>query len=405
MRILFVSRWYPYPPTNGSKIRIFNLLAGLGARHEVTLLSFIDPADETGGAVPHRLAGVKTIPWRRRQPSLSVALLRALGGRPRSQYDAWDDEMAREIGRACASGSFDVIVTSQMDTAAYAPARSATPVVFEEAEIGAILAKGEAARTALGRLRHRLTWWKLRRYVRATLPRFAAVTVVSGVERELLRGCAPNYQPVFTVPNGVDLPPEIRPTGGANGQTLVYSGSLTYEANLDAMEWFLDESYSLLKRAFPAIRLVITGSTAGVPLDRLRLDGSVRLTGHVDDVRTVVRESAVAVVPLRLGGGTRLKILEAMAVGTPVVSTRKGAEGLDVVDGEHLLLADDPAAFATRVGEVLRDRELSGRLARAGRDLVERRYNWRAIGEQLDSVLCRVTERGDILDQPARRSG
>ena len=144
------------------------------------------------------------------------------------------------------------------------------------------------------------------------------------------------------------------------------------------MRWFLAEVYPRIKAQSPDVSLTITGSTDGVDLAGLALDDTVRLTGFVDDVRLPVAEAAVCVAPIRQGGGTRLKILEAMALGTPVVATAKGAEGLDVVDGEHLLLADDPERFARRTVALAGDADLRQRLRGNARRLVEERYDWDA---------------------------
>ena len=203
-----------------------------------------------------------------------------------------------------------------------------------------------------------------------------------------------NRMPLEVVPNGVDCD-HNRP-GLAQPQPirLVYNGSLTYSANYDAMRWFLAEVYPRIKAQVPGVSLTITGSTRGVDLAGLALDDTVRLTGFVDDVRIPVAEAGVCVVPIRQGGGTRLKILEAMALGTPVVATSKGAEGLDAVDGEHLLLADDPEAFARRTVELLGNPALRHDLAANARRLVEDRYDWAAIGQRfVDLVEATVKEK------------
>ena len=153
------------------------------------------------------------------------------------------------------------------------------------------------------------------------------------------------------------------------------------------MQYFLADIYPLIKHEIPDVTLSITGSTKGVDLNGLRLDASVHLTGYVEDIRFPVAQSAVCVVPLRQGGGTRLKILEAMALGTPVVSTSKGAEGLDVVDGEHLMIGDTPEAFADAVMRVMRDSNLRERLRCNARILVEHRYDWESIGAQFVALV------------------
>jgi glycosyltransferase involved in cell wall biosynthesis len=169
--------------------------------------------------------------------------------------------------------------------------------------------------------------------------------------------------------------------------TLVFNGALTYSANYDAMRYFLSEIHPRIRREESAVSLTITGSTAGVDLSALPLDRSVHLSGQVEDVRPLVAGASVCVVPIRQGGGTRLKILEAMALGTPVVATAKAAEGLAVTPEEHILIADDPAGFTAQVLRLLRDPALRQRLARDARRLVEGTYDWPAIGRQFTQLV------------------
>jgi glycosyltransferase involved in cell wall biosynthesis len=153
------------------------------------------------------------------------------------------------------------------------------------------------------------------------------------------------------------------------------------------MQYFLAEIYPLIQRRESDVSLTITGSTSGIELTGLALDESVRLSGYVDDIRIPVSEAAVCVVPIRQGGGTRLKILEAMALGTPVVATSKGAEGIDAVDGEHILLADDEETFADHAVRLMSEPTLRQRLVTNARNLVEERYDWKQIGDRFVALV------------------
>ncbi|MGD8807776.1 MAG: glycosyltransferase family 4 protein, partial [Chloroflexota bacterium] len=164
-----------------------------------------------------------------------------------------------------------------------------------------------------------------------------------------------------------------------------------YQANYDAVRYFLAEIYPLIRTARPETTFKVTGSANGALLDGLALDESVKLTGFVKDIRPEVAGAAVCVIPLREGGGTRLKILEALALGTPVVSTSKGAEGLAVESGKHLLIADDPGHFARETLRLLGDAGLRRALAENGRRLVEAAYDWRRIGREYTALLERLT--------------
>jgi glycosyltransferase involved in cell wall biosynthesis len=245
-----------------------------------------------------------------------------------------------------------------------------------------------------------LTWLKLSRYLSRLLRSFQGVTVVSQRERELSARLLPEHAQVAVVPNGVDLEANSGDFGIPEPDTLIYSGALTYVANLDAMEFFLGDIMPLIQARRPGVTIKITGRYDGVPIERLPMRSGVMLTGYLDDVRPAIAQSWVCVVPLRIGGGTRLKILEAMALGTPVVSTSKGAEGLEVTAGQDILIADGPSAFADAVLRLLDDPQLRNRLADAGRQLVQVRYGWDRSADQLEQLLLAV-----VTESKPRRHG
>jgi glycosyltransferase involved in cell wall biosynthesis len=175
--------------------------------------------------------------------------------------------------------------------------------------------------------------------------------------------------------------------------TVLFLGSLDYQPNQDAIHYFRSEIWPLIQRQAPATRWLIAGRSSTQDLRALAAP-NIEVAGWVADARDPLHSSDVMVVPLRSGSGTRLKILESWAAGLPVVSTSIGAEGLDVSDGENIVLADDPCQFAEAVLKVLRNPELSRRLADNGRQLVEERYDWRAIAPRLDRAFAGVLAAG-----------
>ena len=238
------------------------------------------------------------------------------------------------------------------------------------------------------RARRWSAWQKFRHYERRVFTRFERCLVVSEPDRHELRALLGGRQErISVIPNGVDGTFNRPGLAPPQPNTLIFNGALTYDANYDAMDYFLREIFPLVRAALPDVQLRITGATNGVGLTQLPLDGHITLTGFIDDVRTVVAASCVCVVPLRIGGGTRVKILEAMALGTPVVSTPKGAEGLAVVAGEHLLVAETPADFAAHTLRLLNEPALRERVARNARRLVAERYGWEDIGRRFRHVV------------------
>jgi polysaccharide biosynthesis protein PslH len=398
VRILFLSTWFPYPPDNGSKLRVYHLLRELGTRHEISLCSFaFDTArPDQSSEFSHycrstQVVGLNPFDVNRASTLRTFLSLRPMASRPIAA-------MRDHVGRLIRQTPFDVVIASTEMMADYALMlpESVTRILEEHnSSVRWMRGRYERQTSMVQRLRCWTSWQKTRWYAARLFPKFDLCTMVSESDREASLQMLPGYRGrVEVVPNGVDCARNRPGLAGPQPGRLVYNGSLTYSANYDAMRWFLAEIYPRIRAADPDVTLTITGSTACVNLAGLTLDDTVRLTGFVDDVRLPVAEAAVCVVPIRQGGGTRLKILEAMALGTPVVSTSKGAEGLDVIDGEHLLIADDPQNFAEAVMRLLNDASRCRRLAAQARRLVEERYNWAAIGAAFTTLVEDTVERG-----------
>jgi len=397
MQILFLSTWFPYPPDNGSKIRVYHLLRALGARHKVTLLSFAFETANPEGAneLHHFCADVQTVQCNPFDRSRVANTLRFLSPVPIVTNPL--PEMTQAVRSALAQTNFDVVVASTGVMATYGLlAPQATFKVLEEHNSLTrwMWERYREQNSTVQRLRCWLSWQKTRYYEARLFRRFGLCMMVSEQDRKTSRYTLPGYHGrVKVVPNGVDCqhnrPGLARPTPKA----LVFNGALTYSANYDAMQYFLAEIYPLIQQQEPDVSLTITGSTSGVRLSGLQLDESVRLSGYVDDVRPVVAGAWACVVPICQGGGTRLKILEAMALGTLVVTTSKGAEGLDVTPNYNILIADEPAEFAAQVIHLLRDPVLRRRLTINARRLVEQRYDWAPIGQRFVDLIEEVASK------------
>jgi glycosyltransferase involved in cell wall biosynthesis len=389
MRILFLSRWFPYPADNGSKIRVFNMLRQLSARHEIALLSFYDgaapPDDAALREVGKYCADGCFLPYQEFRPTSARALYGLLDSRPRYLVDTHNAAM--ESAAVDGAEQCDLVVASQLSMGPYAQAVRGKPALLEELELGSFAEMDDETATIRARIRSRATLLKLNAYVRRMLPRFTVCTVASEAERANLRRIAPNYRNVEVIPNAVDVPYYDADFGTPCPNTLVFCGALTFRANYDAIHYYLTEIDPALTARVPERTLRVTGSITDVSLAALPPAAGVHYTGYVDDVRPVVAQSWASIVPLRKGGGTRLKILESMALGTPVVSTSKGAEGLDVVDGENILLADEPREFAAKLTRLLQSPELRQRLSAAGRNLVASRYDWCVTGRRLCALV------------------
>jgi len=226
---------------------------------------------------------------------------------------------------------------------------------------------------------------KLPGYERRILSAFTHCLAVSDVDAARLRRLAPRAH-VSVIPNGVD-PDEFTPSAQTvQPDSLVFTASFTYAPNVDAMAFFCRQVLPRIRVAVPSVRLSIVGQHPGPEIQALQRLPGVEVTGRVPDVRPYLARAAVAVVPLRMGSGTRLKILEAMAMAKPVVSTPIGAEGLEVRAGYDIELARDPTAFADRTIALLHDAERRARLGERARATVLERYAWSSIVDRLDAL-------------------
>lgn len=403
MRILFVSQIVPYPPHGGVLQRGFNLVRELGRRHEVHLLAFHHPDElrtveavaESQRVLGEFCASVSYFPlWpKRSRVHLYAGLLAALPyPLPFSVLAHRCRDLSTQIEAICHGSSRPDIV--HLDTIALAPygiCCGQVPVVMTHHNIESRLMfrRAEVERGFLGRAYVGLQARRLAAYETRQATRFPLNIMVSEHDAAVLHAMAPGVH-TAVIPNGVDLD-YFAPRPGEETPALIYTGGMNMFANRDAVEWFLAEIWPRVKTAVPGVRFYAIGQDPSPAVQRAaREDGAVEAPGFVADIRPWVAKSAVYVVPLRVGGGTRLKMVDAMAQGKAIVATRVGAEGIRGDHGEHFLLADDPTQFAQEVIALLHDDARRARLGRSARARVEEVYAWRLLGEQLVQLYAQV---------------
>jgi len=400
MKILFVTPYMPSPPRYGAQRRLDGLMRGLAKRHEVSLLAYRsevgDPelAERTTRSYCKEVVSLDNDIVYQDIRAKRLLQLRSLASRRSFEYlQLQHPDLQSSFDRLFLRERYDIVQVefSQLGFLGF-PRRSArrTRFVLDEhnIEYEAIRRTAETAKGALRKLYATVDWRKLRREERLAWRRFDGVCLVSARDEELLRRDEPDTKTVV-VPNAVDLD-AFRPTDApTEPSSLLFFGAMNYHPNVDGVLYFLDEIFPKIRALVPSAKLTVMGPTPAESVLE-RKSSVVEVTGFVEDPRTRIERAAVLVVPLRIGGGTRFKIVEGMAQGKAIVSTRIGAEGLDVVHGEHLLLADDPAEFAKEVDRVLRDPALAARLGRAARKLAEEKYGWDAAVRTLEAFYERL---------------
>lgn len=406
MRILFLTPQLPFPADKGTRIRNFGLVKQLARRHEVGVISFGDPDDRASidalSAYARVLAVVQP-PTRGRAERAARAVLDPM---PDLARRLGASALTAQVEAALATGEWDVLQVEALEMAPHwLRTRPTIPVVLDEHNAEWILQARHAAIDARsGRLPGAFYSWlqarKLRRYEGKAVERADAVVAVSAEDEAAIRDVG-RPRRLTIVPNGVDCE-ALRPREGQPaGDTLLFTGTMDYRPNVDAARWFAAEVWPLIRAARPSARFVVCGRDPAPSVRALADRPGVTVTGEVADTAPYFREAALYVAPLRIGGGVRLKILEAFAHGVPVVSTRLGAEGIDLVDRRDALLADEPRSFAEAVVTLLGERERRAELLRCGRQLVELRYDWGVLVPALEALYGEllgggVTGRGTV---------
>jgi glycosyltransferase involved in cell wall biosynthesis len=394
LRILFLSRWFPYPPSNGSKLRIYNLLRGLAQQHEVTLLTFTDQpdAEQNPPELQTLCQEIRVVPWKLFNPRSWRARFGILSLYPRSMIDTFSPKMRQYIEQTLSTRNYDIVIASEIDMAVYSQYFQRIPALLDELQVGVPYERFTGAISPWQRFRYGLTWLKQRHYLGSILENFRVCTVVSDRERQLLSQAVTGYQSIEVIPNCIHLASYRQVQEIPEPNTLIFTGAFSFSPNYEAMVWFLREVYPLVQAQIPDVHLTITGNHE----NRFPPAHNVTLTGFVDDVHLYVARSWASIVPLFTGGGTRLKILEAMALGTPVVATSKGAEGLEVQTGKHLLVADTPEAFSQEVVRLLKEPDLRRQLADNAYQLVREKYDWEVVMPRFLHLVDRVANNGKI---------
>jgi len=395
MKILFVAPNVPYPLDNGGRIRVYKLMESLAERgHEIDLLAFnrSESGPENADAMRKLCKNVDVVPLLERQRISNKRrnqLRSLLQNRPYQYAAFFSAQMQNELIRIVQERDYDII-QFEFSQMCYYELPDYSNCVLDQHNIEAeLLYRTYTTESNLIRKIYSfLEWRKFHRDEINHTRKFPLCLTTSARDAEMLQAEA--AEPAYhVIPNGVDCTffSDNGRVTDPDKNTIIFTGTIDYHPNLDGLKYFLNEIFPLIEKKLPDVKFYIVGRSPP-PLIQAYGESSenIIVTGGVEDMRPYFDKAGVVVVPLRIGGGTRLKILEAMAMSKAVVSTSIGAEGINTTQEKDIVLADTPAIFAQAVVDLLNDKARQENMGLAGRQLVEEKYDWRSIACQLEQT-------------------
>ncbi len=392
MKILHIMPYSPVPPVFGGALRMYHLLNMMSRNHNVTVIVFgmEDGLAEFKKEFGDRLTGMHFVPFRWTRTYRRYAQLLSFASSKSFMHSiVYSKQMQETISRVLNTGSFDLIQTEFATMGCYS-LPDGIPKILDShnVEYDNFRRIWLKSRSPLRRLHYYDEYKKYYHEELANYRKQDVLFVTSERDKQILDEELP-LLPKYVIPNGVDAkyfaPSEQTP----EPYSLVFTGAMSYVPNYDGMLYFLDNIFPLIQKEIPQIKVYIVGG--GPPKELVqRANEHIVVTGYVDDVRPYVYRSSAFIVPLRMGGGTRLKVLEAMAMKKPIVSTSIGCEGIEVTHNESILIADEPVAFAQQTIQLLRNANVRNTLISNAYVLMQSRYEWNVIGKQVEELYTQI---------------
>jgi polysaccharide biosynthesis protein PslH len=401
VKILYFAPHQMWPLITGNRLRDYHLARELAARSEVTFMEMLHAQDDRAAKAPQSAGFARVVTVEKERNFTPLKVLRGLiGPVPVTVLNYYSQRTADVLAEVLRTGDFDIVQLESVQLSTYIPiirAAASRPRIvadWHNIESELMARYGESTRSVVRKLVAGRTAGLLHATEQRWLTECDAHTVPSERERGKLLERARGV-PVHVIPNGVDTAHYAAEAlqsasadagaGAPPGRSILFVGLMEYHANISGVEWFVREVWPGIASRHPDLNFIIVGRNPGPGIRALASD-RVQVTGTVADVRPYYAHAAAVVVPLHVGGGTRLKILEAMAAGVPVVSTALGAEGIECENGTDLLIANTAEEMTAAADRVLTSRDFASGLVESARRLVTRRYDWTAIGAQLHAV-------------------
>jgi sugar transferase (PEP-CTERM/EpsH1 system associated) len=403
MNILYIAHCIPYPPNKGEKIRAFHQIRYLAREHSVHLACLIDAQEEIEHveALEQYCASVEVV-YRDKRVTRFLAALALLAGNPFSVASFYSRRLKKKIAQKLRSEKFDIILVFSSAMAGYVRHVSTSPKVMDFVDVDSELWRlyADYHPIPLSWI-YRLEAERLARYEEEAARIFDYSVFVSEKEADLFRQRV-NDRPVTVVPNGIDLD-YFAPSEGefphAGPPVVVFIGTMDYFPNVDAVRYFCQEIFPLVRQCLSEVHFYIVGRNPTRPVKKLGRKPRVTVTGSVSDVRPYLARAGAMVAPFRLARGIQNKILEAMAFGVPVVGTSTAFQGLEKAEMDGVRVADDPEKFAQELIALLKDPGWRRQCVDQARDYVQRYHQWQDHGAHLCRLLWEIAERPAARDE------
>lgn len=378
----------PVPPNFGGALRVYNLIRQMTKHHEVTVVTFGN-SETKAELCSHFDSNLKNVhvlklPFYRKLKRFKQ-LISVFNNNSYSFIRTYHQEMQKLLDDILANNTFDIVQTEFPHMASYKINSDAIKILdAHNVEYSILKYQWQHTSSPIRKFFYQKEFQKIYREEIAACKRQDVLLVTSANDKNTFDSHIPEI-PKNVIPNGVDSSYFVPSTEKPEGHRLVFTGAMSYIPNSDGIIYFLDNIFPLITKAIPDTKLYVVGDMPPQKL-RQRASDNVIITGYTYDVRPFVWKSSVYIVPLRMGSGTRLKVLEALAMKKPVVTTSIGCEGIDVQNNESAIIADEPQAFADAVIKLLKDQNQHNNLIENGYELMKQQYDWNVIGEKLNNV-------------------
>jgi len=390
MKVLFLTPFLPYPPQLGYTVRPFYRLKYISKRNEIFLISFIDSVKENEylSEIGKYCSQVATV-LRRPRSGFKYRMKNLFESSPyylKKQFES--SEMQETVDSILEENKFDIVHVFSLAMAQYTSNIKAVPAILDAGDcITRNYLQQWQSRTSLrNRILSFIDWYKIKRYESNIHSKFNRSFLVSSADRSFMKEAYPNLK-LEVIPIGVDLE-YFKPQETKEGfPTLIFVGDMSYTPNEEAMIYFCYEILPLLEKIYSQIKLFIVGRNVTNKLRKaVGNKKNVIITGFVQDVRTFINKATVFICPLKTGTGIKNKLLEAMAMGKPIVSSSIGAEGINVISGRDIMVADKPKEVADALVKLLENDNIRNTMGINARKVVEKDHNWESLAMKIDEI-------------------